>query len=191
MRYKGAMQRALLAVLIAIVTFAAGAAEQMEAPKEMVLLTVAGAINNTNRGPFDSDKDSIFSRLNIGFDRAFAFDRPMLARLKHGRVTAVTTELGKAAVFTGPLLKEVLAAVGAARTKVSFVAVNNYEGYLEQEDIETSDWILALDADGVPLGLGQQGPIWLINTRGPGDPPPNQSHRGHWVWAIFFMRVGE
>jgi hypothetical protein len=161
----------------------------MEAPKEMVLLTVAGEINVTNRGGFDPEKDSIFSRLNISFERAFAFDRPMLSRLKQGRVTAVTAELGKAAVFTGPLLKDVLAAVGAARAKVSFVAVNNYEGYLEPQDIETSDWILALEADGAPFGLGQQGPIWLINTRPPGD-EPNQSHRGHWVWAVFFIRIG-
>jgi hypothetical protein len=185
------MTRWLIALLIVFAGFAASAVEQMEAPKEMVLLTVAGAIRNTNRGPFDPEKDSIFSRLNLGFDRAFAFDRAMLARLKQGKVTAVTTELGKAAVFTGPLLKEVLATVGAAEGKVSFVAVNNYEGYLEAEDIATSDWILALEADGAPLGLGQQGPIWLINSRAADDPPPNQSHLGHWVWAVFFMRVGE
>ena len=185
------MPRVLLALLIAFAAFAARAADQMEAPKEMVLLTVAGEINVTNRGPFDPDKDSLFSRLSINFDRAFAFDRPMLMRLKQGRVTAVTTELGKGAVFTGPLLKEVLAAVGAAPGEFSVIAVNNYEGYLEQEDIENSDWILALDVDGAPLGLGQQGPIWLINSRSPDDPPPNQSHRGHWVWAVFFIRVGE
>jgi hypothetical protein len=161
----------------------------MEAPKEMTLLTVGGEINNTNRGAFDPDKDSLFSRLNISFDRAFAFDRPMLLRLKQERVMANTTELGRA-VFTGPLLKEVLAAAGAARAKVSFIAVNNYEGWLAPEDIDGSDWILALDVDGAPLGLGQQGPIWLINSRSPGD-EPNQSHRRHWVWAVFYMRVGD
>lgn len=184
------MPRVLFALFLAVAASAASAVERVEAPKEMVLLTVAGDINVTNRGPFDPDRDSIFQRLNIGFERAFAFDRPMLARLKQGKVTAVTAELGKAAVFTGPLLTEVLAAVGAASAKVRFVAVNNYEGYLEPEDIEGSDWILALEADGAPLGLGQQGPIWLINTRAPGE-TPNQSHRGHWVWAVFFMRVGE
>ena len=186
------MPRALLALLsaFAVSASAARAVEQMEGPKEMVLLTVGGDIDNINRGPFDAEKDSVFSRLEIGFDRAFAFDRPMLMRLKQGTVTADTTELGKPAVFTGPLLTEVLAAIGAAPGKVSFTAVNKYEGYLESEDIETSDWILALEADGAPLGLGQQGPIWLINTRAPGD-EPNQSHRGHWVWGVFFMRVGD
>lgn len=192
MRYKAAMPRSLLAFLAAFAafTFPGHAADQMEAPKEMTLLTVTGEIGNTNRGAFDPDKDSLFSRLNIGFQRAFAFDRPMLLRLKQGRVTAKTTELGRDAVFTGPLLKEVLAAVGAAPAKVSVVAVNNYEGWLAPEDIDNSDWILALEVDGTPLGLGQQGPIWLINTRAPGE-EPNQSHRGHWVWAVFYMRVGD
>lgn len=186
------MPRACLALLLVLAALpsAGHAVEQMPGPKEMVLLTVAGDINNINRGPFDADKDSIFARLDIGFDRAFAFDRPMLMRLKQGTVTAVTSEFGRSAVFSGPLLKEVLAAAGAAKARVSFVALNKYEGYLEPEDIDTSDWLLALDADGVPLGLGQQGPIWLINTRAPGD-KPNQSHREHWVWGTFFMRVGE
>jgi hypothetical protein len=184
------MQRALLALLIVFAAFAGHAAEQMEAPKQMVVLTVGGEIANTNRGPFDPKKDSIFSVLKIDFERAFAFDRPMLLRLKQGSVTAETEELGRRAVFTGPLLKEVLAAVGAARAKVSVVGINGYEGFLEPEDIDNSDWIVALDVDGAPLGLGQQGPIWIINTRAPGD-KPNQSHRGHWVWGVFYTRVGK
>jgi hypothetical protein len=113
----------------------------------------------------------------------------MLLRLKQGSVTAETEELGRRAVFTGPLVKEVLAAVGAARAKVSFIGINGYEGWLEPGDVEASDWILALDVDGAPLGLGQQGPAWIINARAPGD-EPNQSHRGHWVWGVFYMRVG-
>jgi hypothetical protein len=183
------MQRVLLAFLIALAVSAGHAAEQLEAPKEMVVLTVGGEIANTNRGPFDPNKDSIFSGLKIGFERAFAFDRPMLLRLKQGSVTAETEEIGQPAVFTGPLLKEVLAAVGAARAKVSVVGINGYEGFLEPEDVDNSDWVLALDVDGKPLGLGQQGPIWIINTRAPGD-KPNQSHRGHWVWGVFYIRVG-
>ncbi|HEU4475679.1 MAG TPA: hypothetical protein VFR71_03165 [Methyloceanibacter sp.] len=178
------MPRVLFALLVAFAAFAASAADQMEAPKEMVLLTVAGEINVTNRGPFDPDKDSLFQRLNINFDRAFAFDRPMLKRLKQGRVTAVTTELGKGAVFTGPLLKEVLAAVGAAPGR-QLRGLSGARGYRD----------FGLDSGARcrrrAVGLGQQGPIWLINSRSPDDPPPNQSHRGHWVWAVFFMRVGE
>ena len=42
----------------------------------------------------------------------------------------------------------------------------------------------------MPLGIGQQGPIWLINTRAEGD-KPGEDASGHWVWAVFYMHVGE
>ena len=58
------------------------------------------------------------------------------------------------------------------------------------EDMDGSDWILALSADGEPLGIGQQGPIWLINTRGEGE-TVGEDRRGSHVWAVVYMHVGE
>jgi hypothetical protein len=156
----------------------------------MVVLTVGGDIAITNRDPLDAQADSLFSRYKIAFERAFAFDLPMLLRFKQGSVTVQPPEFKQPAKFTGPLLKEVLAAVGAARAKVRVVAVNGYEGWLAAEDIENSDWILALAADGKPLGMGQQGPIWLLNTRAEGE-AASDDHRGHWVWAVMYLHVGE
>ena len=74
--------------------------------------------------------------------------------------------------------------------KITFVAVDGFTGWLSPEDVDRSDWILALEADGVPLGIGQQGPLWLINTRAEGEKPGDDG-RGRWVWAVFYMRVGE
>jgi hypothetical protein len=51
---------------------------------------------------------------------------------------------------------------------MSFVAINGYTGWLLPEDVDGSNWILALEADGTPLDIGQQGPLWLINTRAAG-----------------------
>ena len=113
----------------------------------------------------------------------------MLARLTQASLTLQPPELSAPATFKGPPLKEVLAAVGAANGKVTVVAVNGYEGWLAPEDIAKSDWILALELNGQPLGLGQQGPLWLLNTRGQGETASD--HRGHWVWAVFAIRVGE
>ena len=42
----------------------------------------------------------------------------------------------------------------------------------------------------MPLGIGQQGPLWLINTRAEGE-KPGEDGRGRWVYAVFYMRVGE
>jgi hypothetical protein len=178
---------ALVAVLCALPAFAA---EQAPVPKEMVLLTVSGLVGESNRGPLDVKKDGLLAAQNIDFPKAFAFDRPMLLGLEQGTVTAQTKELGAPATFKGPLLREVLGRIEAAKTKITVVAVNGFSGWLQPEDVDGSDWILALEVDGVPLGTGQQGPLWLINTRAEGQKPSDDG-RGRWVWAVFYMRVGE
>ena len=33
-------------------------------------------------------------------------------------------------------------------------------------------------------------PLWLISTRGEGEKPGDDG-RGRWVWAVFYMWVGE
>lgn len=183
------MIRVILAFSLALGVLPASA-EPLEAPKDMVLLTVSGAIEHSNRGPFDAGHDSLLALQKISFPRAFAFDRAMLLGLKQGTVTAQPPEFQAPATFTGPLLKEALAAVGASRAKVTYMAVNGYSGWLNPEDVEASDWIVALAADGVPLGVGQQGPLWMINTRAKGE-RASDNHRGHWVWALFYIKVGD
>jgi hypothetical protein len=184
------MQRALLALLLLACALPALAADEASAPRDMVVLTVSGMIGKSNRGPLDPKRDSVLALQKIDFKSAFAFDRPMLLGLKQGTVTVKTNEFDKVATFSGPLLKEVLGFLEAAKVKVTVVALNGYQGWLTPEDIDTSDWILALEADGVPLGLGQQGPIWLLNTRA-ADFNPDDTHHGHWVWAVFYMRIGD
>jgi hypothetical protein len=88
------------------------------------------------------------------------------------------------------LLREVLGRIEAAKMKITLVAVDGFTGWLSPEDVDRSDWILALEADGMPLRIGQQGPLWLINTRAEGGKPGDDG-RGRWVWAVFDMRVGK
>jgi hypothetical protein len=159
-------------------------------PRDMTVLTVSGLIGKTNRGPLDPKRDSLLALQNVQFKNAFAFDRATLLSLPQGTVTVQPPEFDKPATFSGPLLREVLGYLEAAQVRTTFVALNGYAGWLDPDDIRSSDWILALSADGVPLGLGQQGPIWMLNTRGP-DFKPNDEHHAHWVYAVFYMRVGE
>ena len=183
------MRSILIAFIAALCALPVLAAEHQQAPKDMVLLTVSGTIGESNRGALDPKKDSLLALQKASFAKAFAFDRAMLLGLEQGTVTAKTAELGAPATFKGPLLREVLGRIEAAKMKVTFVAVDGFTGWLSPEDVGRSDWILALEADGVPLGIGQQGPLWLINTRGEGEKPGNDG-RGRWVWAVFYMQVG-
>ncbi|HZP08174.1 hypothetical protein [Methyloceanibacter sp.] len=187
------MARILLALLIAGVVLPALAADESEGyppPKEMVLLTVGGLIGNTNRGALDPKKDSLLATQKASFKNGFAFDRPALLALEQGEVTAQPPEFDKPATFKGPLLREILGHVEAAKVKISFTAVDGYTGWLSPEDIDASDWIIALEANGQPLGIGQQGPLFLINTRAP-DFKADDDHHAHWIWGLFYIHVGD
>ena len=184
------MKRALLALALMFGLSAAFAGDEAPPPRGMTVLTVSGLVGKTNRGPFDPKLDSLLALQKAEFKNAFAFDRETLLALPQGTVTVTTNEYEKPVTFSGPLLKEVLGYLEAAQVRTTFVALNGYTGWLDPDDIKSSDWILALEADGKPLGLGQQGPIWLLNTREP-DFKPNDEHHGHWVYAIFCMRIGE
>ncbi|MEZ5827464.1 MAG: hypothetical protein R3D30_11370 [Hyphomicrobiales bacterium] len=184
------MPRVLAAILVVLMSFAALASDEAEAPNDMVVLTVGGLVGKTNRGPLDPKHDSLLAKLKVDFKNGFAFDRAMLLALPQGTVKAKPIEFEKEATFSGPLLREVLGYLEAAKVKTTFVAADGYSGYLMPEDIDGSDYILALSADGEPLGFGQQGPIWLLNTR-PEGATVGADNRGSHVWAVVYMHVGE
>jgi hypothetical protein len=180
------MRALLVAVIAALCAWPASAAAEGRAPKEMVLLTVSGLVGESNRGPLVANKDSLLATQKIDFPKAFACDRAMLLALPQGTVTATTKELGAPATFKGPLLREVLGRIEAAKTKISFVAVNGFTGWLLPEDVDGSDWVLALEVDGTPLGIGQQGPLWLINTRGRGAKAGRRRPRALGVGRVLY-----
>ena len=80
----------------------------------------------------------------VDFKNAFAFDRAMLLALPQGTVTLQPPEFDHPATFSGPLLREVLGYLEAAQVRTNFVAMNGYTGWLDPDDIKSSDWILAL-----------------------------------------------
>lgn len=184
------MKRVLAALLIVLLSFPVLASDEAREPTGMVLLTIGGLVGQPNRGAFDAKRDSLLAQLKVDFKHGFAFDRAMLLKLPQGTVTVQPAEFDKPAVFSGPLLREVLISIEAAKVKTTFVAADGYRGYLMPEDMDRSDWILALSADGKPLGIGQQGPIWLLDTRGQGE-TVGEDHRGSHVWAVVYMHIGE
>lgn len=184
------MKRVLAVLFIALLSFPAFASDEAREADGMVLLTVGGLVGQSNRGPLDAKRDSLLAHLKADFKYGFAFDRAALLKLPQGSVMAQPAEFDKPAVFSGPLLRDLLISIEAAKVKTTFVAADGYTGYLLPEDIDGSDWILALTADGKLLGIGQQGPVWLIDTRAEGE-TVGEDHRGSHVWALVYMHVGE
>jgi len=184
------MKRAFLYLAIALAVSPALAGSEADAPRDMVLLTVAGLVGKTNRGPVDAKRDVMLVERKAAFKSAFEFDRAMLLALPQATVTGQPNTFDKPARFSGPVLRELLGYLEAAKVKVTFVALNGFAGWLAPEDIDGSDWILALTADDVPLGIGQQGPIWLVKSGAHKLDGSDPTH-GDWVWNVFYIKIGE
>src|SRR5262245_11872024 len=158
------MKRAVLYLALALSVSPALAGSEADKPRDMVLLTVGGLVGKTNRGPIDATRDVLLVERKAAFKNAFEFDRAMLLALPQATVTGQPNTFNKPARLSGPLWRELLGYLEAAKVNVTFVALNGFAGWLAPEDIDGSDWILALSADDVPLGVGQQGPIWLVKS---------------------------
>jgi len=179
------MKRAVLYLALALAVSPALAGSEAGTPRDMVLLTVSGPLGKTNRGPVDAKRDVLLAGQKAQFKSAFEFDRAMQAT-----VTGQPNTFAKPASFSGPRLRELLESLEAAKLKVTFIALNSFAGWLAPQDIEASDWILALSADGVPLGIGQQGPIWLVKS-GMQQLDSSDPKHGDWVWNVFYIKIGE
>ncbi|MBI3452813.1 MAG: molybdopterin-dependent oxidoreductase [Rhodospirillales bacterium] len=180
--------RSLLAML-ALVAFAGPAfAQGLAAPKGPVIVTVTGDIANVNRGPFDPDQDAVFKNQKIGFDRAAAFDLAMLEGLGMRRIHGDFPKGAAPRAFEGPLLRDVMKAVGARGKTLKIVAIDGYTGEIPVGDLDAYPVILALKRDGRYFGIGDFGPSWIVYPR-PEYPALKDSDDSKWVYAIAQISV--
>jgi len=91
-----------------------------------------------------------------------AFDMAALKAFKQQTFTTATPWDARPVKFTGPLLRDVLAAASAKGSRLSAVAVNDYTITLPLDDATRFDPILALQIDGRDIPPRTRGPIFLI-----------------------------
>ena len=87
---------------------------------------------------------------------------------------------------SGPGLADVLKAAGASGKTILVQAVDGYAPEFTDEDVARDKLILALEADGKPLPLGGQGPLWLL---GPPDSFAGQEDDGGLAYAVIRIDV--
>ncbi len=112
----------------------------------------------------------------------------LLALPQHRLVTATTVTDGRPA-FDGFLMRDLLAAHGAAGTVVVAGALNDYQMEIPIEDFERFDVLGALFMDGAPLTPRDKGPIWIVYPRD--DHPELEDIRfdTRWVWQLVTLEV--
>ena len=135
-------RRALLACLAAAMAPARSMA--LERPQGKVVLSLSGKINRVN-----------------GEGRA-DFDMEMLAALPQSTVTTRTPWDKEPRRFTGPLLRDVLAAAGAQGSRLQAVALNDYRIEIPTDDARQFDVIVARLLDDQPMRVRDRGPLFII-----------------------------
>ena len=113
-------------------------------PAGPVVLTVSGRVSKPNAG-----------------DRA-VFDMAMLERLPQQSFVTRTPWYAEAHKFSGPLLRDVLAACGAEGSNLRATALNDYRVDLPFEDAQRFGVLLAVLLDDKPMAVRDRGPLFII-----------------------------
>lgn len=182
---------ALLAMLALALPGAPAAAEPPPPPAGPVLVTVAGAVENANRGPVDAFADGLFAYHELAFERAAEFDLAALEALGMHETRAHYPNWPGESTFEGPLLADVLKAAGAGDGSLRAVALDGYASDIPRADLDRYPVLLALKRDGKYLGLGGRGPAWIVYPREDHAELQAAEDDSGLAWAVFVILVAE
>jgi hypothetical protein len=116
----------------------------LDRPSGPVVLTVFGRVRTPNVGD------------------AAHFDMAMLEQLPQRSFVTRTPWYDTPRKFTGPLLRDVLAACGAQGTNLRATALNDYRVDLPFEDALRFDVLVARLLDDKPMAVRDKGPLFII-----------------------------
>ncbi len=178
----------VLFVSFVLLSFANGAFAMQEPLKGPAMVTVAGQIEQTNRGAFDPFEDGLAKVHDLTFKQAFAFDTDSLEALGMKALTVRYPKWPDGYRFEGPLLSDVLKAVGAAGKSVRAVALDGYSASISMQDIRDYEILLAIKKDGNYLAVGGRGPAWLVFPRDKHEALKSRDD-SQWVWSVYMIIV--
>lgn len=119
-------------------------AADLAKPAGEVVLTVSGAIANTNG------------------DGKAAFDLDMLKALPVTTFKTKTTWTEGERSFTGVSMQALLAAVGSTGTIAKSIALNDYGVEIPTSDAVADGPIVAYLMDDQPMPVREKGPLWIV-----------------------------
>jgi hypothetical protein len=180
--------RFLLFALAMILIAGAGFGLTEQKPDGAVVLTVAGAVEKSNRGALEKERDTLFAYQNITFDRAYQFDHEMLGDLDQAQALVQPPQRRKPSRFSGPKLSALIEKVGAGAHGLRFVGLDGFATEMTPDEIAGQEWIVVTHEDGRPLEIGQQGPVWLMHAPADGVKPAKEEEQ-RWPWAVFYIEA--
>jgi hypothetical protein len=144
---------------------------QLPTPQGPPILMIAGAIAKTNT------------------PGGAAFDAAMIAALPRHKITTSTPWYDQPRTFEGPLLQDLLSAVGASGQTLHVEALNDYASDVPVADALAYDVVLADRIDGQLIPVRERGPLFIIY---PFDQVPalkSESFYQRCVWQVKAIEV--
>lgn len=137
-------RRIVASALAALALSSAFTALALPPPTGKVILTLTGKLGEKNAG-----------------DKA-VFDLAMLERLPQHTFTTKTPWDKQPVKFTGPLLRDVLAAAKASGTTLKASALNDYKTSIPLQDATRFDMVLAHKINDQAISVRTKGPLFII-----------------------------
>lgn len=116
----------------------------LQSPGGKVILTITGDVAEKNTAT------------------AATFDLAMLEKLPQQTFTTMTPWDKQPIKFTGPLLRDVLAAAKAKGTTIKAAALNDYQTRIPLDDARKFDVILAHQMNGASIPVKTKGPLFIV-----------------------------
>jgi len=170
MKYSTQRRGAILSLVAAglLGALAALPAHALDAPTGKVVLTVNGSVANAND------------------NGAASFDLTLLQQLPQTSFSTKTPWYAQPRKFSGVLLRDLLAGVGAAPgATIKAVALNDYRVDIPADDAARHGALLAYLLDDQPMSVREKGPLVIIY---PFDDKPELRDAVHYSRAIWQLR---
>lgn len=146
-------------------TVASSAAPLPQASGDVVL-TISGAIENTNAG------------------ETVALDMAALEALPHETITTTTPWTNGKTEFEGVKLSDLMSWVGAHGVTLSAIALNDYQVSLPIMDENGLDPIVAYKVDGKHISVREKGPLWVIYPFDQQSVAQSETYYSRSIWQL-------
>ncbi|MFY3385917.1 molybdopterin-dependent oxidoreductase [Paracidovorax sp. MALMAid1276] len=143
----------------------------LDKPEGPVILTVEGSIGHPNQAG------------------KAVFDMKMLEQLPQQSFSTKTPWYPHAVTFTGPLLRDVLAAAGAKGSKITAVALNDYKTEIPVDDATRHDVIVARLMNNKPMPVREKGPLFIVFPFDTKAELRSELYYNRAAWQLHLLRI--
>ena len=159
-------------MLVCLTTFGANA-DDIPQPTGEPILTVTGALSNTN-----SDGIAII-------------DLEMLKNLPHSEFSTSTLWTDEVNTFAGVSLVDLVEFLGVTGTTFSAIAINDYAVEIPVSDAVEGGPIIAYLMDGEELSARDKGPLWILYPFDNNEDYRNEQIYSRSIWQLDRIEIFE